>query len=149
MVQKKPPRSIPRKSGLLDGPVKRGGVWPAVSDHLVVLDDQTDTILAGSPESLFQHHTVVTGVHTSGPLSCLRRFRPIQHIRAGPPQKSRIPVLPRKHELTPGEWIRSEIAQDGTRRKRYGNFLAFRPNQRGRNGSPEAVSRAHRISPSN
>jgi hypothetical protein len=63
MGQEKPRRSIPSASCPLDGVVKYAGFWPAVADHLVVLDDQVDVILTGSPEPLFQPQTVAASFH--------------------------------------------------------------------------------------
>jgi len=53
MGQKKPRRSIPPASGLFDGDVKHDGVWLAITQHLVVLDDQAHIMLTGPPEFLF------------------------------------------------------------------------------------------------
>jgi len=63
MSQEKPRRSIPPASCPLDGVVQCAGVWLALADHLVVLDDQVDVVLTGPPDFLFQHCAIVAKFH--------------------------------------------------------------------------------------
>jgi hypothetical protein len=69
MVQKKPPCRIAPTSGFLDLAFQTASVWLTISDQLVVLGNQADVILTGTPEFMFQRFTVVTGVYiaASGP----------------------------------------------------------------------------------
>jgi len=53
MGQKKPRRSVPPAAGLLNGDIKHDGVWLAITQHLVVLDDQAHIMFTGPPEFVF------------------------------------------------------------------------------------------------
>jgi len=50
-------------SGFLDRVVKCARVWIALSDHLVVPNNQADVMLAGTPEPLFQPQALIAGFH--------------------------------------------------------------------------------------
>jgi hypothetical protein len=63
MVQKKPRRRIAPTSGFLDRIVKDADILVTVAHQLVVLDDQADVMLTGTPKFMFQPFTVVTRVH--------------------------------------------------------------------------------------
>ena len=79
MGQEKPRRSIPPASCILDRAVKDDGPWPAITDHLVVLDDQPDVVLPGTPVPICQPQALVTDFHMAAS-GAFDKFRIFEHI---------------------------------------------------------------------
>jgi hypothetical protein len=60
--QQKPRRSIPPSPCLLHC-ILNGVGFAALLDHLIVLSDEADVVIAGRLETIFQPQTLVAGVH--------------------------------------------------------------------------------------
>jgi hypothetical protein len=96
MGQEKPRRSIQPTFCPLDGVVQCAGFWIIVPHHLVVLNDQIDVILTGSPEPLFQPQALVASFHMTAS-GTLNKFRVPEHILEG---NRVVPPFPRNADLS-------------------------------------------------
>ena len=63
MGQKIPCRRSPPTLCFLHCILKSAGFCFAISDHAVLLKDQSDVVIMGTPEPVFQPQTLVTGFH--------------------------------------------------------------------------------------
>jgi len=70
MGQKIPCRRSPPTLCFLHRILKSTGFCVAISDHAVLLKDQSDVVIIGTPEPLFQPQTLATGFH----IVAFRRF---------------------------------------------------------------------------